>query len=150
MPKLVEPTHEGKVTILRNQQVQIDRSIFDSKPDVVIHDNDNGIFTLIFVAILVDRNVIWEGDQILIYKAFKKEIQCKIKTHSSNTRGSENNLKIIQKNIWKAFRESKASKNCRKQLLYWELHPYFGKNLCRNTKKFNTRSSITCTTNWNS
>jgi hypothetical protein len=58
VPKLVEPTHEGKVTILWNQQVQTDRSIFESKPDVIIHDNDNGIFTLIFVAILVDRNVI--------------------------------------------------------------------------------------------
>jgi len=129
VPKLVETTQEGKVTILWNQQVQTDRSIFDSKLDTVIHDNDNSIFTLIIVAVLVDRYVIWEeDDQILMYKAFTREIQCKLQTHTSNARSSWNNLKIIQKNIWKAFREGKASKNYRKQLLYWELRPYFGKN----------------------
>lgn len=53
-------THEGKVTILVlwNQQVQTDRTIFDSKPYILIHDNENGTFMLIDVAILVDRNVI--------------------------------------------------------------------------------------------
>jgi len=58
VPKLVETTHEGNLTILWNQQVQTDRSIFGSKPEIIIHDNDNGIFTLIAVAILVDGNVI--------------------------------------------------------------------------------------------
>jgi hypothetical protein len=58
VPKLVETTHEGKLTILWNQQVQTDRSIFDSKPEIIIRDNGNGIYKLIAVTILVDRNVI--------------------------------------------------------------------------------------------
>jgi hypothetical protein len=35
-PKLVETSHEDKVTILANQQVQTDRTITNNKPYVVI------------------------------------------------------------------------------------------------------------------
>jgi len=31
--------HEGKVTILWNQQVRTDRTIPNNKPDIIIHDN---------------------------------------------------------------------------------------------------------------
>jgi len=58
VPKLVETTHEGEVTKLWNQQVQTDRSIFDNQPGIIIHENDNGIFRLIVVAILVDINLL--------------------------------------------------------------------------------------------
>jgi uncharacterized protein YbcV (DUF1398 family) len=34
-PKLVETNHEGKVTIVGNQQVQTDRTITNNKPDIV-------------------------------------------------------------------------------------------------------------------
>jgi hypothetical protein len=35
-PKLLETIHEGKITILANQQVQTDRTITNNKPHVVI------------------------------------------------------------------------------------------------------------------
>ena len=41
VPKSVEISHEGKVTILRNQQLQTDRAIRNNKPDIIISDNEN-------------------------------------------------------------------------------------------------------------
>jgi hypothetical protein len=37
-PKLLETSHEGKVTILGNQQVQTDRIFLNNKPDIIIAD----------------------------------------------------------------------------------------------------------------
>ena len=48
----------GKVTILWNQQVQIDRTNPNNKPDIIIRDNEAGTCMLIDVAISGDRNVI--------------------------------------------------------------------------------------------
>jgi hypothetical protein len=42
LPKLVERSPEGKVTILWNQQVQTNRPIPNNKPDIIIHDNEKG------------------------------------------------------------------------------------------------------------
>jgi len=39
-PKPVETSHEIKVAILRNQQVQTDRTMPNSKPDITIRDNE--------------------------------------------------------------------------------------------------------------
>jgi hypothetical protein len=47
--KLVEATHEGKVTILWNQEVQTDRTIPNNEPDVIIRDNEKGACLLIDV-----------------------------------------------------------------------------------------------------
>ena len=59
----------GKVTILLNQQVQIDRTSPNNKPDVIIHDNEKGTSMLIDVAISGDRNVIKkEAEKILKHK----------------------------------------------------------------------------------
>jgi len=40
VPKSVETSQGGKVTILWDQQVQTDRTIPNSKPDIIIHDNE--------------------------------------------------------------------------------------------------------------
>jgi len=56
--KSVETSQGGKVTILWNQEVQTDRTIPNSKPDIIIRDNENGTCMLIEVAISGDRNVI--------------------------------------------------------------------------------------------
>ena len=40
VPKSVETTQGGQVTILWNQQVQTDRTITNSKPDIIIRDNE--------------------------------------------------------------------------------------------------------------
>jgi hypothetical protein len=39
VPKSVERSHEAKVSILLNQQVQTDRAIPNNKPDIVTRDN---------------------------------------------------------------------------------------------------------------
>jgi hypothetical protein len=58
VPKSVEKSQGGKVTILWNQQVQTDRTIPNNKPDIIIRDNEKGTCMLIDVAISGDRNVI--------------------------------------------------------------------------------------------
>jgi len=69
VPKLVETSQTGKVPILWNQQVQIDRTIPNNKPDIIIHDNEKGTRMLIDVAISGDRNVIKkEAEKIVKYK----------------------------------------------------------------------------------
>jgi len=76
VPKLVETSKGGKVTILWNQQVQTDRTIPNNKPDIIIGDNEKGTCMLIDVAISGDRNVIKkEAEKILKYKDLKIEIQ---------------------------------------------------------------------------
>jgi hypothetical protein len=39
VPKLVETSHEGEVTILWHQQMQTDRIIPNNKPGIIIHYN---------------------------------------------------------------------------------------------------------------
>jgi hypothetical protein len=69
VPKSVETSQEGKVTILWNQQIQTDRTIPNNKPVIVIHDYEKGTCMLLDVAIPGDRNVIQkEAEKILKYK----------------------------------------------------------------------------------
>jgi hypothetical protein len=56
--KSVETSQGGNVTILWNQQVQIDRTIPNNKTDIIIRDNEKRTCMLIDVAISGDRNVI--------------------------------------------------------------------------------------------
>jgi len=59
-----------------NQQVQIDRTIPNNKPDIIIRDNEMGACVLIDAAISGDRNVIKKGaDKILKYKDLTIEVQ---------------------------------------------------------------------------
>ena len=76
VPKSVETSQGGKVSILWNQQVQTDRTVPNNKPDIIIRDNEKGTCMLIDVAISGDRNVIKkEGERILKYKHLTIEIQ---------------------------------------------------------------------------
>ena len=50
VPKSVEPIQGGKVTILWNQQVQINRTIPSNKLDIIIRDNEKGTSMLTDVA----------------------------------------------------------------------------------------------------
>ena len=66
----------GNVTILRNQQVQTDRTIPNIKPDIIIRTNEKRTCMLIDVAISGERNVIKiEAEKILKYKDLTIEIQ---------------------------------------------------------------------------
>jgi len=81
-PKPVETSHEGKVTILWNQQVRTDGTIPNNKPEIIIRDNKQEICMLIDVAIPGDRNVIKRGaEKILKYEDPITEIQrvCNVK-----------------------------------------------------------------------
>ena len=50
VPKSVETSQEGKVTMLWNQQIQTDKTIPNKKPDIIIRDNEKGASMLIDVA----------------------------------------------------------------------------------------------------
>ena len=65
VPKSVETSQGGKVTILWNQQIQTDRTVPNNKPDIIIRDNEKGTCMLIDVAISGDRNVIKKAKKIL-------------------------------------------------------------------------------------
>ena len=58
VPKSVETTQGGKVTILWNQPVRTDRTITNNKPDIIMRDNEKRTCILIDVAISADSNVI--------------------------------------------------------------------------------------------
>ena len=93
MPKSVETSQGGKVTILWIQQAQTDRTIPSNKPDIIIRDNEKGTCMLIDVSISGDRNVIKkEAEKILKYKDLTIEIQrmwnVKNKGDTSNNRGN--------------------------------------------------------------
>jgi len=76
VPKSVETSQGGKVTILWNQQVQTDRTIPNNKPDIIIRVNAKGTCMLIDVAISGDRNAIKkEAEKILKYKNLTVEIK---------------------------------------------------------------------------
>ena len=76
VPKSVETSQGGRVTILWNQQVQTDRTIPNNKPDITIRDNEKETCTLIDFAISGDRNVIKkEAEKILKYKYLTIETQ---------------------------------------------------------------------------
>jgi len=76
VPKSVETSQGGNVTILWNQQVQTDRTIPTNKPDIIIRDNEKGTCMLIDVAISGDGNVIEkEAKNIVKYKDLTIEIQ---------------------------------------------------------------------------
>jgi hypothetical protein len=66
VPKSVETSQGGKVTILWDKQIQTDRTNPNNKPDIIIRDNEKGTCMLIGVAISGDRNVIKkEAEKIL-------------------------------------------------------------------------------------
>ena len=76
MPKSVETTQGGKVTILWNQQIRTYRTIPNNKPDIIIRDNEKRTCILIDVAISADSNVIKkEAEKFLKYKDLTIEIQ---------------------------------------------------------------------------
>lgn len=58
VPKSEETSHEGKLTVFWNQQVQTDKTIPDNKPDVIIHDNEKGTSMFKDVGISGGRNAI--------------------------------------------------------------------------------------------
>jgi hypothetical protein len=61
IPKLVETSHEGKVTILQKRQVQANRTIPIYEPYIRMCDNEKGTRMSIDVAISGDRNVTEEA-----------------------------------------------------------------------------------------
>jgi hypothetical protein len=76
VPKSVETSQVGKVTILCNQQVQTDRTIPNNKPDIIIRDKGKGTCVPIDVATPGERNVMKkEAEKILKYKDLIIEIQ---------------------------------------------------------------------------
>jgi hypothetical protein len=102
VPKVVETNQEGKVTILWNKQMKIDRTIPNNEPDIIMCDSEKGTCMLIDIAISGDRTIIkQEAERILKYKKpynrNTAHVECKNKCDTSNNRGNWNHFKIIQK-----------------------------------------------------
>jgi hypothetical protein len=99
VPKSIETSQVGKVTILCNQQVQTDRTISNNKQDTIIRDNGKGTCMLIAVAIPGDRNVIKkEAGKILKYKDLTIKIQRMWNVKTKVTpKGNWNHFKMLQK-----------------------------------------------------
>ena len=77
VPNSVVTNQGGKVTALWNQQVQIDRTIPNNKPGIIIRDNKKRTCMLIDVPIPGDRKKIRiEAEKILKYKDLTIKIQC--------------------------------------------------------------------------
>jgi len=55
VPKLAETMHEVKLTVLWSKIVQTDRTLPNNKPDIIIRDNEEGKYMLIYVAISGDK-----------------------------------------------------------------------------------------------
>ena len=55
VPKSIETSQEGKVTILWNQQVLTDRTIPNNEPHIIIRDNEKRTCMLIDAAISGDK-----------------------------------------------------------------------------------------------
>ena len=100
VPKSVETSPAGKVTILCNHQIQTDRTILGNKPDVIIRDNEKGTCTLIDVAISGDRNVIKKGsrEDSKIQRPYNRNtvhVECTSKGDSSINKGEWDYFKVI-------------------------------------------------------
>ena len=75
VPKLVETSQGGKVTVLWNQQVQTDTIIPNNRPDIIIRDNEEGTCMLIDVEISGDRNVIKKKQTSSVYDCTVKDVE---------------------------------------------------------------------------
>jgi hypothetical protein len=76
LPKSLETSQGGKVTILWNQQVQSNRTIPNNKADIVIRVNEKRTCMLKDAAFYGDRNMIKkEAEKIVKYKDLTIEIQ---------------------------------------------------------------------------
>jgi len=76
VPKSLETSYEGEVTVLWNQQVRTDRIIPNNKPHIIIRDNKRGTCMLIDVAISGGRNVVKKEAEIISkYKDLRILIQ---------------------------------------------------------------------------
>ena len=65
-------SHKSKVNILWNQQVQTDRTIPDTKPDIIIRDHEKGTCKLIYAVISGDGNTIRKSvEKIRKYKTLQ-------------------------------------------------------------------------------
>jgi hypothetical protein len=72
VPESAETGQGGNVTILWNQQVQIDRTIPNNKIDIIICDNEKRTCMLIDVAISGDKNVIKKEAEKFLKKKPRK------------------------------------------------------------------------------
>ena len=132
MPKSVETSQGGKVTILWKQQIQTDRTIPKNKPDIIIRDNEKGTCMVIDVAISGDRNVIKkEAEKILKYKDLTIEIQrmwnVKSKVIPVIIWATGTISKSLRKYVSNITGKHKVKELQKKKQSYWALQTYFGK-----------------------
>jgi hypothetical protein len=78
--------------------MQTNRTIRNSKPVIIIRDNEKGTCVLIGVAISGDRNAIKKEAMMVHFSSCNRitaHVECKNKSDTSNNGGKWNLLKII-------------------------------------------------------
>jgi hypothetical protein len=98
VPKLVETSPEGKVAILWNQ-MQTDRAIPNSKPDITIHD-ERGVCMLMLQFQATEMLSRKKLSKSLKYRPYNRHIvyvECKNQSDTNNNRGKWNHFRTIQK-----------------------------------------------------
>jgi leucyl aminopeptidase len=119
VPKSVETSHLGKISILWYQQVQTARNIPNNTLEITIHDNDKGSCMLIDAVISGNRNVIKkESNKVLKYVDPTIEIQCMW------------NVKKVTSVITQATGTTSESL----KQPFWEPYTHFGQYKCKSTK----------------
>ena len=117
VPKSVETSHEGKVTILWNQKVRTDRTIPNNKPDFIIRNNNKGSCMLIDVAIPGQRNVTRKEDEkILKYKdlILKAQRMWNVKAKVIPVITGATGTISKSDNTWATYQESTKLRNYKK------------------------------------
>ena len=124
--KISRTIHGGKVTILRNQQVQTDRTIPNKTPDIIIHYNKQGTCILIDVAIPAIKK---EAEKIFIYKNLIIEIRFMWNVKAKVIPVITGAIGTISKSI-RQYLSNIPGKHEIKELQkqpYWALHTYYRK-----------------------
>ena len=130
VPNSVVTNQRGKVTILWNQQVQIDRTIPSNKPDIIIRDNEKRTCVLMDVAIPGDRNVIKkEAEKILKYKDLTTETQRMWNVKIRVIPVIIGETGTISKSFRKYVSDTPGNHDVKElqKTAYWPLHTYCGK-----------------------
>jgi hypothetical protein len=122
--------HEGKIIILRNQQVHTNRPIPYSKRNIAVHGNEKVKCMLIDVAISGDRNAIKkEAEEFLKYRNRTIEIKCMWNVKTKLIRvitGASGTVSESFRQYLSNTKGNTKSRNYSKQP-YWVLNTYLGK-----------------------
>jgi hypothetical protein len=148
IPKSVETSHEGNVTILWNQQVLTDRTIPNNKTDIIIRYNNKGTCISIAVANPGDRNVIKkEAEKSLKYKPLMIEIQRMWNVKAKVTPAITGTISESLRQYLSHIPSKREIKELQKTAILCTAQHTAGSANAKVHNIFHGRNNITCSTN---